>query len=322
MIFTEEYFPILISVSFFLSIALIYIGLLSYLKMRKKSRGLIARIRQAEQKPGAPIKAQLSPKNQNKLTMLFSNLIASLGERVAPKNPENYSLMRLKFLKAGIRRENASAIFWGSKVILAVFLPLCVWSLPLPAIKLLSLPLIIGLYVYFGIMGFFLPEIWLRIKTARRKEKLIRGFPDALDLLVVCVEAGMGMDAAINRVAREIRLSNKELSDEFRLMSLELRAGKSRRDALKNLALRTNIEDVNSLATLLIQTDRFGGNIAQALRVYSDTFRTKRYQRAEEKAAKVPVKLVFPLILFILPSLFVAIAGSAAVQLYRTLMHH
>jgi tight adherence protein C len=322
MIFTEEYFPILISVSLFLSIALIYIGLLSYLKMRKKSRGLIARSRQAEYKSVAPLKAQLSAKNQNKLLIWFSNLIASLGKRVAPKNPENYSLMRLKFLKAGIRRENASAIFWGFKVILAVFLPLCIWSLPLPAIKLLSLPLIIGLCVNFAIMGFFLPEIWLRVKTARRKEKLMRGFPDALDLLVVCVEAGMGMDASINRVAREIRLSNKELSDEFRLMSLELRAGKSRRDALKNLALRTNIEDVNSLATLLIQTDRFGGNIAQALRVYSDTFRTKRYQRAEEKAAKVPVKLVFPLILFILPSLFVAIAGSAAVQLYRTLMHH
>jgi tight adherence protein C len=117
-------------------------------------------------------------------------------------------------------------------------------------------------------------------------------------------------------------LSNSELSEEFRLMSLELRAGKSRRDALKNLALRSNIEDVNSLATLLIQTDRFGGSIARALRVYSDTFRTKRYQRAEEKAAKIPVKLVFPLILFIMPSLFVVLAGPAALQLYRALMHH
>jgi tight adherence protein C len=322
MIFTEQYFPIIVSVSFFLSIVLIYIGLLSYLKMRKKSRELKGKIRQAEQDPVTPIRAQLSPKNQNKLLIGLSNLMASLGRRLAPKNSENYSLMRLKFLRAGILRQNASTTFWGVKVALAVFLPLFVLFLPLPAIKLLSLPLIIGLCAYLAIMGFYLPEIWLRVKTAIRKEKLMRGFPDALDLLVVCVEAGMGMDAAINRVAREIRLSNKELSDEFRLMSLELRAGKSRRHALKNLALRTNIEDVNSLATLLIQTDRFGGNIAQALRVYSDTFRTKRYQRAEEKAAKIPVKLVFPLILFIMPSLFVAIAGSAAIQLYRTLMHH
>ena len=322
MIFTEEYFPILVSVSCFLSFTLIYIGLLSYLRMRKKSRGLIVKIRQAEQKPAASVRAELSPKSRNKLLLWFSNLIASLGKRVTPKNQENYSHMRLKFLRAGIRRENASSVFWGAKIVLAVFLPLCVWSLPLTASKLLSLPLIVGLSVCFAIMGFFLPEIWLRLKIARRREKLMRGFPDALDLLVVCVEAGMGMDAAINRVAREIRLSNKELSEEFRLMSLELRAGKSRRDALKNLAARTNSEDVNSLATLLIQTDKFGGNIAQALRVYSDTFRTKRYQKAEEKAAKIPVKLVFPLILFILPSLFVVIAGPAAVQLYRTLMHH
>jgi len=322
MIFTEEYFPILVSVSFFLAIVLIYIGLLSYLDMRRKSRKLRGRIRQAEQKPTAVTRVQVPPTSQNKLIMWFSNVVASFGKKVAPKNPENYSHMRLKFLRAGIRRENASSMFWGARVLLAVLLPICAWLVPLTAIKLLSLPLKAGLCVYFAVLGFYLPEIWLRVKTARRREKLIRGFPDALDLLVVCVEAGMGMDAAINRVAREIRFSNKELSEEFRLMSLELRAGKSRRDALKNLALRTNIEDVNSLATLLIQTDRFGGNIAQALRVYSDTFRTKRYQRAEERAAKIPVKLVFPLILFILPSLFVAIAGSAAIQLYRTLMHH
>jgi tight adherence protein C len=322
MIFTEEYFPLLVSVSLFLSIALIYIGLLSYLRMRKKSRGLTEKIRQAEQQPAASIRAELSPKSQNKLLLWFSNLIGSVGKRVAPKNHENYSQMRLKFLRAGIRRQNAPSILWGAKIVLAVFLPLCVWSLPFAAIKLLSLPLLIGLCVYLAIIGFFLPEIWLRLIISRRREKLTRGFPDALDLLVVCVEAGMGMDAAINRVAREIRLSNKELSEEFRLMSLELRAGKSRRDALKNLAIRTNIEDVNSLATLLIQTDKFGGNIAKALRVYSDTFRSKRYQRAEEKAAKIPVKLVFPLILCILPSLFVAIAGSAAVQLFRTLTRH
>jgi tight adherence protein C len=320
---TEKFLPILASLSLFLSLALIYIGLLNYLKMRKRSRELTGKIKQANAKPAdSPKAAELSSQSENKLLVWFSNVFAALGKRVAPKNPEKYSHMRLKFLRAGIRRENASSIFWGAKVFLAVLFPLCLLFIPFAPIKLLSFPLTLGLCLYCVIMGFYLPEIWLRIKTARRREKLMRGFPDALDLLVVCVEAGMGMDAAINRVAREIKLSNSELSEEFRLMSLELRAGKSRRDALKNLALRSNIEDVNSLATLLIQTDRFGGSIARALRVYSDTFRTKRYQRAEEKAAKIPVKLVFPLILFILPSLFVVLAGPAAVQLYRTLMHH
>jgi tight adherence protein C len=247
--------------------------------------------------------------------------MSSFGKRAAPKEYTDFLRMRIKFLRAGIRHQNAPAIFWSARVLFALFLPFCVWLLPSVAIKLLSFPLTLGLCVYFAILGFYLPVIWLRIKTARRREKLEKGFPDALDLLVVCVEAGMGMDAAINRVAREIRLSNKELSEELKLMGLELRAGKSRRDALKNLAMRTNLEDVNSLATLLIQTDRFGGSIAQALRVYSDTFRTRRYQKAEEKAAKIPVKLVFPLILFIFPSLFVVLAGPAAVQLYQYLMH-
>jgi len=320
---TEKFLPILASLSLFLSIVLIYVGMLSYFNMRKRSRELRGKIKQDKPKPAdSPKAVELASQSQNKLLVRFSNVFAALGKRVAPKNPENYSRMRLKFLRAGIRRENATSIFWGARVFLAVLLPLCAWLVPLAAIKLLSFPLTLGLCLYFAILGFYLPEIWLRVKTARRREKLMRGFPDALDLLVVCVEAGMGMDAAINRVAREIKLSNSELSEEFRLMSLELRAGKSRRDALKNLALRSNIEDVNSLATLLIQTDRFGGSIARALRVYSDTFRTKRYQRAEEKAAKIPVKLVFPLILFIMPSLFVVLAGPAALQLYRALMHH
>jgi tight adherence protein C len=321
MVLSEKYFPILVAASFFLSISLIYIGLLSYLSRRKKKRELAGKIRQAEQEKEAVQRLNSTPKGRNKLVIGLSQIMSSFGKRAAPKEHTDFLRMRIKFLRAGIRHQNAPAIFWSARVLFALFLPFCVLLVPSATIKLLSFPLTIGLCIYFVILGFYLPEIWLRIKTSRRREKLIKGFPDALDLLVVCVEAGMGMDAAINRVAREIRLSNKELSEELELMGLELRAGKSRRDALKNLALRTNLEDVNSLATLLIQTDRFGGSIAQALRVYSDTFRTKRYQKAEEKAAKIPVKLVFPLVLFIFPSLFVVLAGPAAVQLYQYLLH-
>ncbi len=155
------------------------------------------------------------------------------------------------------------------------------------------------------------------MRTSRRKNKILEGLPDALDLMVVCVETGMGLDATINRVAEEIGLGHKILSDELKLMNLEIRAGKSREDALRDLATRTGLEDMNSLVTLLIQTDRFGTSVAQALRVYSDSVRTKRYQRAEEIAAKLPIKLMLPLILLIFPSLFVVILGPAAVRVYR-----
>jgi len=178
----------------------------------------------------------------------------------------------------------------------------------------------VAILAMLAIFGYYLPDLWLRFKIARRKELILNGFPDALDLLVVCVEAGMGLDSAINRVAKEIKLDNKVLSGELELYNLEMRAGKLRKDALRNLAMRTDLEEVNSLATLLIQTDKFGTSVGQALKVYSDTMRTQRYQRAEERAAKIPVKLIFPLILFIFPSLFVAILGPAVINIYRVLI--
>ncbi len=170
-----------------------------------------------------------------------------------------------------------------------------------------------------ALFGFYLPNFYLKLKTMRRKEEIQRGLPDALDLMVVCVEAGTGLDAAIQRVGEEMKFSNKALSEEFHLLILELMAGKARRDALRNLALRTDLEDINSLVTLLIQTEQFGTNIGQALRVHSDSMRTKRYQKAEEVAAKLPVKLIFPLILFIFPSIFVVVLGPAAIRIFRIL---
>jgi tight adherence protein C len=171
-----------------------------------------------------------------------------------------------------------------------------------------------------ALAGFYLPGLWLHVKVNRRKEKILHGLPDALDLMVVCAEAGIGLDASIYRVGEEMKLTNKPLSEEFRLLNLELRAGKQRRDALKNMAVRTDLDDLKSLVTLLVQTERFGTSIAQALRIHSDSMRTKRFQKAEEVAAKLPVKLLFPLILFIFPSLFVTIMGPAVMRIYRTLL--
>jgi Flp pilus assembly protein TadC len=187
--------------------------------------------------------------------------------------------------------------------------------------KILDPTRVLALCIFLAIVGLYLPVFWLSIKISKRKNKIFEGLPDALDLLVICVEAGMGLDSAIYRVAEEIMLSNQPLADELKLYNLEMRAGKSRREALKNFALRVNLEEIQSLVTLLIQADKFGTSIAQSLRVYSDSFRTKRFQRAEEIAAKLPVKLIFPLMFFIMPALFVVLVGPAMISLYKAFVH-
>ncbi len=233
---------------------------------------------------------------------------------------ENPTHIRKTFSKAGFRSEKAPMIFFGSKLFLALLLALLVSLLQFLFLPLMPSAQFTLLAVTAAVAGYYLPNLWVRLKIRHRRAKILEGLPDALDLMVVCVEAGIGLDAAIQRVGDEMKLSNKPLSDEFRLMTLELRAGKPRRDALRDLAMRTDLEDVNSLASVLIQTEKFGTSIAQALRVHSDAMRVRRFQRAEEVAAKLPVKLLFPLIFFIFPSLFVAILGPAAIQIIRTLL--
>jgi tight adherence protein C len=251
----------------------------------------------------------------------FMRVIGRLGSFAKPKKEAEQGHLNQRFLRAGYRMRGAVIAFFGFKVFFAILFPcllyVAILSLQKPFTSLhVSLSLIVA-----AIMGFYLPDGWLKFVTLRRQEMLEKGFPDALDLLVVCVEAGMGLDQAISRVSEEMRLTNRVISDEFKVLNLELRAGMARRDALRNLAFRCGIADVNSLVTLMIQTDKYGTRVAQTLRVYSDSMRMKRYQKAEELAHKLPVKLVFPLILFIFPSLFVAIIGSALVQLYRMMGH-
>ena len=229
-----------------------------------------------------------------------------------------YSERRLKFYRAGMTDANSPSAFFAVKILLVVvLLGFFFFTYDRIANTLGNSLLTAAFGIVLALIGLYLPELWLRLRTARRKRRIDEGMPDALDLLVVCVEAGMGLDAALARVGEEIRLTNLDISNEIRMLGLELRAGKSRDMALRNMGLRMNHEDVNSLITLLIQTDRFGTSIARALRVYSDTFRVKRFQRAEEQAAKLPVKLVFPLILFILPALMVTIMGPAVIRIYN-----
>ena len=319
MLLSDPTVKLLISSFTFFSLFLFCFGVVQYIRQREKRKEWLEKIGRS----GESSIIQYEKTNQNASSEnIFApvlNFFKLLGDRIS-FDPSHESRMRIRFLRAGIRRKNAGTIFWGAKGFFCIFLASIFFICRFTLLKVLSDQIAVGLAVLIALAGFYLPDLWLKIKSDIRKEKLIEGIPDALDLLVVCVEAGMGLDGAINRVAEETKLTNPILSDELKLLNLELRAGKSRQDALRNLALRTNIDAMNSLVTLLIQTDKFGTSVAKALQVFSDSFRTQRYQKAEEIAAKMPVKLIFPLIMFIFPSLFVIIVGPAAIRIYQNLI--
>jgi tight adherence protein C len=310
----------IISIAVFFSILLLLAGAYSYYGAQKGRRQIVDKIKAAEEslildkKSGHGVSAQEGGKGY------FQQFISSLGHRVTPRDEEEIFGLRMRLLQAGYRRHNASLAFFGYKTFFSVLFPVIFFFSKVVFVRSVPPGSFLTIAVLLAVTGFYLPNLWLKIKINGRQQKMLEGFPDALDLMVVCVEAGMGLDAAINRVGEEMKLRNAVVSEEFRLMGLELRAGKLRRDALRNLGIRTGLDDVKSLMTLLIQTDKFGTSVAQALRVHSDSMRTKRYQKAEEIAAKLPVKLVFPLILFIFPSLFVVIIGPAVIRIFRVLL--
>ena len=309
--------PGLFSLLAFLVLFLLLVGIYQYISQSARKREVLRKIRyDHETRVPQREEGQFSEAG-NRVRTLLARFLGLLGRTGGTGNAD-YSGMKVKFLRAGLRGENLAAVFWGAKILLAVGMAVCFLAVRMNMLAGLSLMVTLAGGLYFAFFGFYLPDIWLRIRTARRKKRIFNGLPDALDLLVVCVEAGMGLDAAITRVGEEMQFTDRELSDELRLLNLELRAGKARQEALRNLARRVDLEDMNSLVTLLVQTDRFGTSIAQALRVYSDTFRTKRYQAAEELAAKLPVKLLFPLIFFIFPAIFVVILGPAVIQIFHT----
>jgi tight adherence protein C len=310
--------PILVSASAFLSVLLLFMGVFFYFRQRANKVRFVERIAQGGESWEIPDTGASSSKTAGRIL----NSLGSLGKRFTTEGSPEHSRMRAKLLKAGMRTQNVLYVYWGIRCFLGILLPGSFFLLRVAVFEVISYPMTITIAVLLASFGFYLPEVWLRVMMARRKGMLSRGFADVLDLMVVCVEAGMGLDAAISRVGQEMRWSNKGWSDELNFYNLELRAGKSRRDALKNLAFRTDIEDVNSFTTSLIQTDKFGTSLAQALRVYSDAFRTKRYQRAEEIAAKLPVRLVVTAMGSIFPALFVTILGPAAIRVYELFIRH
>lgn len=243
--------------------------------------------------------------------------VEPLIKLVEPQTGWESSSLKSKLVRAGIREPKAIHYFVAAKVVSAFVLPLLV-MLPFilnPTTGWSTQKIVLAVSLA-GLIGLYLPDFFLAKKAKARLLALQEGFPDALDMLVVCVEAGLGLDAAIQRVGKELQISHPQLSDEIRLVSLELRAGKGRANALRALADRTALDDVRSLTSILIQAEHFGTSIAEALRQHSNEMRTLRIQRARERAAKLPVKLIFPIIFFIFPSLFLVVLGPSVVRIY------
>jgi tight adherence protein C len=238
-------------------------------------------------------------------------LFKRIGEKV-PRSPKELGPLRLRLVQAGFRRDEAITIFFGIRVMFALVL-FMFFSTSIVARPNMTMALA-GLGA-----GYVLPGMGLARMAKRRAHKIRLSLADALDLLVVSVEAGLGLDQAMSRVASELQFAYPQLSEELKLINLELRAGKPRAEALRNLADRTGVDDLSSLVTMLIQTDKFGTSVAQSLRVYSDTLRTKRRQRAEEAAAKTGVKMVFPLVFCIFPAIWVVTIGPAAIRFMTVL---
>jgi tight adherence protein C len=258
---------------------------------------------------------------QKKSEERFSGLketMSSLGAALEPQSDLEKNSLRIKLANAGFRSESASAVYQGVRVAsLLVFLAPAVLIFGMKyGMTFKSLQWIIGM----GCVGFFLPSVVLWYLRSKRQQEVFLTLPDALDLMVVCVESGLGLDAAMRRVTDEMKGHAKVISEEFALANLQLQMGRPRREVLHDLGVRTGVDDVRSLAAILIQADRFGSSIAQALRVQSDSMRTRRKQLAEEKAAKTAVQLIFPLVLFIFPGIFVVLVGPAAINIVNNLL--
>lgn len=252
------------------------------------------------------------------MTSLLEHAAPTLAKPLQPKNEADTNKLKSKLSHAGFRSEAAPTMFLGLKIAC-----LCVGAFLGGGLVLLSTGFTqTGLIQLFGIAGtmFYFPDLILMLIGSKRKEQIFLGLPDALDLMVVCVEAGLGLDQAMRKVAEEMKKSHPRISEEFSICNLQLQMGRTRNEVLTDLGARSGVDDLRALASILIQADKFGSSIAQALRVQSDSMRTRRRQIAEEKAAKTAVKLIFPLVLFIFPGIFVVLVGPAAITMIREML--
>lgn len=247
-------------------------------------------------------------------------LTKPVAQLSVPKEGWETSQLRIHFMNAGYRNETAPMVYFLAKTLLTFALPLMlILYIMISGINLKANLLLLFIVAAAG-LGYFLPNVFLERRIAYRKREILDSFPDAMDLIIVCVESGLGLDAALARVSEEMHMISPTLGEELHLINLELRAGSSRERALRNLALRTGVEDIDTLVAMLVQSDRFGTSIAQALRVHAENLRTKRRLRAEEAAAKIALKLLFPLIFFIFPSMLLVLLGPALISIHRIML--
>jgi tight adherence protein C len=280
-------------------------GLLTLFGLSKKRLNLHQRLNKKSEDSGEGPVAEV--------TKHVERALVTMGGKL-PRSPQEMSRQERRLAQAGYRRKDAVLLLNGTHV----------------AVVLLSLGICLALgYLYrqpiisFAVsllLGAAIPDLWLRTAIDRRKMSIQFALPDAMDLSVIAVEAGLGLDQALIRVGDEIRVAHPALADELRLRNLEVNMGRSRADALRNLADRTGVEDLKALVAILIQTDKFGTSVGQALRTFSESLRTKRRQRAEEQAAKLAIKMVVPMVLFIFPGVFIVVLGPAFISIVRDLL--
>jgi len=245
-------------------------------------------------------------------------VVTPFAKLSTPSGEWETSPLRLKFIQAGIRQPKASHVFFGLKTLLPLLMASPVYLILRGTQDISTLRLSTAVFCAAA-LGCYLPNIVLHFVAKGRKREIFDNFPDAADLMLVCVEAGLGLDSALTRVAEELQDKSATLAEELQLTNLEIRAGSTREKALRNLSLRTGVEELNSFATMLIQADKFGTSIGDSLRVFSEDLRHKRQVRAEEHAAKVPTKMLFPLVMFIFPSVIMVVLGPALIQIVRNL---
>jgi tight adherence protein C len=305
---------IIILMATFGAVGLMIYGLFMYTSTRREMRE-----RFAKSKIGmAPLVRRDSKTSGLKEQVL--EIISSFGKMTLGEDKEKPKIsdLRLTLIQAGFRYTNSVAVFYGIKAISTVVLPLCYLGFVMGTSKVTMMNLSITLGTASA--GYYLPNYILSKWLKKRQDRIDRALPDVLDLMIVSMEAGLSLQAALNHVADEVLRISKDFHRELRITNAELRAGIPRENALKNLGARTGVQSVKSLIALMIQSEKMGASIAQSLRTHADFVRVKRAQRAEELAAKMPVKIIFPTLVCIFPAIFIVILGPAALQIYHVLI--
>jgi tight adherence protein C len=305
---------LIIAISTFVCISLAMLG--AYWLLYRPQSAATERLKRLGEKTAGPVVSAVSL-DDGRANPDLAQRLASPVNRLLPPSAAEAKKLQQQLMQAGFRSPGAAVTYRAIQVFTLAGLP----ALVALGSALMARPLQSAvLYILFAfVIGFFLPRYALR-RMIRSRQQLVRwGLADALDLMVISIEAGLGLNAAMMKVSSELKEVHPDISDEFELANLEIRVGRDRDEALRNLAERTGVDDLRSLVAMLIQTDKFGTSIAKAIRAFSDSLRTKRRQRAEQAAQKAAVKLLFPLACFLFPTLFIAILGPAALQLMDTL---